>query len=119
MLHHVAISVTNYEWYIRFFKEVFDMHSYREKGEAPNRSIWFTEGIQLDELAPGKEADMYESYPSHLGFQTDNLEDILTKAYAFGCTQYLDKHHWFVLPDGLKIEIKEQPPVVLDVTASK
>lgn len=115
MLHHTSISVTDFEWHIQFFKEVFHMHEYRVKGEAPNRSIWFSEGIQLDELPDGQDDEMRASFPAHIAFQTDDLEVILSRAYELGCKQYKDKHHWFVMPNGLKVEIKENPPVVLDV----
>ena len=48
-LHHVAVNTRNFEETVRFFKELFAMEVTQEKGQAPNRKLWFREGIQINE----------------------------------------------------------------------
>ena len=46
-LDHAAIRTVHYEEAQTFFKDVFNMHMWREIGEKPGRKCWFKEGIQL------------------------------------------------------------------------
>ena len=48
-LDHAAIRTVHYEEAQTFFKDVFNMHMWREIGEKPGRKCWFKEGIQLCE----------------------------------------------------------------------
>lgn len=103
-LHHIALDVTDFDWYCRFFQEVFEMTVERERGEAPHRQIWFQEGIQLNETADtGVHGNMY----SHIGICAEDWDTILQRAISFGCRQYPDKKHWFDMPDGYAIELKK------------
>ncbi|MDO4267975.1 MAG: VOC family protein [Eubacteriales bacterium] len=103
-IHHVALDVPNFDWYCRFFQEVFEMTPERKKGEAPRRQIWFAEGIQLNEVATqGEHGGMY----SHLGIASDDWDTVIARARAMGCRQYEEKKHWFDTPDGYAIELKK------------
>ena len=46
-IDHAAIRTKSYEEAQRFFKDVFEMHMWREIGEKPGRKCWYKEGIQL------------------------------------------------------------------------
>lgn len=103
-IHHVALNVKDYDWYFRFFEEVFEMTVEREKGEAPKRQVWFNEGIQLNEVDDmGEMGSMY----SHIGIASDDWDTVIERAVARGCKQYTDKKHWFDMPDGFAIELKK------------
>ena len=45
-LQHVAINTTRFEESVRFFEYLFEMEATRMMGDAPNRKIWFRQGIQ-------------------------------------------------------------------------
>ena len=48
-LEHMALKVSDIEWHVKFFEEVFDMPVRMTLGEAPNRKIWLHAGIKLNE----------------------------------------------------------------------
>lgn len=104
VIHHVALNVKDYDWYCRFFEEVFEMTVERERGEAPHRQIWFLEGIQLNEA---KEAEEMGNMYSHIGIACDDWDTVIERAIARGCRQYETKKHWFDMPDGFAIELKK------------
>lgn len=101
-LHHVAVNTCNFEETVRFFKELFAMEVTQEKGQAPNRKLWFREGIQVNEN-PGErsDGDRYD----HIGIQVDNWEQLRRRAEEMGCTPVQGKPHWFVTPDKIVIEL--------------
>ncbi|MFR9099249.1 MAG: VOC family protein [Anaerostipes hadrus] len=80
-LEHMALKVSDIEWHVMFFEEVFDMPVRRTLGEAPNRKIWLHAGIQLNEET---DFENVEGRADHLGIMTDNVEEVLEKAYALG-----------------------------------
>ena len=47
-LHHVAIAVNDFDKYVDLFVRL-GLNIQRITGEAPNRQLWFEEGIQLKE----------------------------------------------------------------------
>jgi predicted enzyme related to lactoylglutathione lyase len=49
-LNHTALNVNDFDWYLNFFQEVFDMEIQKERGGIPNRQLWFT-GVKV-ELKP-------------------------------------------------------------------
>ena len=78
-LHHVAVNTCNFEETVRFFKELFAMEVTQEKGQAPNRKLWFREGIQVNEnLGERSDGDRYD----HIGIQVDNWELLRRRAAA-------------------------------------
>ena len=49
MLDHVALNVRDFEWYLNFFEEVFNMKEEKRQGDMPYRKFWLDGGIQLCE----------------------------------------------------------------------
>ena len=101
-LEHMALKVSDIDWHVRFFEEVFDMPVRMSLGEAPHRKIWLHAGIQLNEEV---EFEEIEGRADHLGIMTENVEDVLEKAYARGVEELPQGHNWFRLPSGIQIEV--------------
>lgn len=101
-LHHAAMNVCDLDWYAGFFQEVFGMEVRKTTGTAPNRKIWFFEGIQLneclDETAAGRAYD-------HIAIGVPDIIETAALALERGCTPLPDGSHWFALPNGVKIEL--------------
>lgn len=101
-VHHVAVNTANFEETVRFFEELFDMEVLKANGEAPNRKLWFRQGIQVNEAAeilPG--GNRYD----HIGIQVPNREEIVARALAMGCSPVAGKPYWFITGDDLMIEL--------------
>lgn len=101
-LEHMALKVSDIEWHVKFFEEVFDMPVRMTLGEAPNRKIWLHAGIQLNEET---DFENVEGRADHLGIMTDNVEEVLEKAYALGVEELPQGHNWIKLPSGIHIEV--------------
>lgn len=102
-VHHVAVNSANFEKTVQFFQELFDMEVLKANGEAPNRKLWFRQGIQVNEVSgivPG--GGVYD----HIGIQVSNREQTLAKALSMGCSA-IDGKHWFTAPDHIVIELME------------
>lgn len=102
-LHHMAVNSPNFAETVRFFEELFDMDVLKTSGEAPNRKLWFKQGIQVNEVpeaVPG--GNVYD----HIGIQVDDREQTLAKALSMGCKAIDGKPaHWFLTPDKIVIEL--------------
>ena len=72
-LEHMALKVSDIEWHVKFFEEVFDMPVRMTLGEAPNRKIWLHAGIHVNEET---EVENIEGRADHLGIMTDNVEAV-------------------------------------------
>ena len=100
-LHHVAISVDDIEKYIKLFEKL-GMTIQRKNGTSPNRQIWFNEGIQLKEdyssLNNGANID-------HIALQSDDIETVVKVALENGCYFDIRGYNWFVLPNGIRVEV--------------
>jgi extradiol dioxygenase family protein len=102
-LNHIALNVQDFDWYQNFFQEVFDMKIQRERGETPARQLWFVQGIQLNECPSDEETGgIYD----HLGFVVEDVPMLKELAIRHGCKHLEGKDHWFVLPNGVKVELK-------------
>lgn len=101
-LEHMALKVSDIEWHVKFFEEVFDMPVRMTLGKAPNRKIWLHAGIQLNEET---DFENIEGRADHLGIMTDNVEEVLEKAYALGVEELPQGHNWIKLPSGIHIEV--------------
>lgn len=101
-LHHVAVNTRNFEETVRFFKELFSMEVTEERGQAPNRKLWFREGIQVNEVL---ELPTQGSLCDHIGIHVENWEQLRQRAEEMGCAPVPGKPHWFVTPDKLVIEL--------------
>lgn len=101
-IHHSALNVKDFNWYVSFFEDVFEMSIRQTRGAVPNRKLWFHQGIQLNECPNNTTAGtLYD----HIGISTDNPEEVLSRALKKGCVQIPDKPRWFRLPDGIVIEL--------------
>lgn len=99
-LHHIALSVDRLDWYLDFFTKVFEMTVRKTTGDAPERKIWFHEGIQLNETPDTPAAGtLYD----HLAISAEDKEAVIARAEEFGCRRV--KGNWVVLPDEVTIEL--------------
>lgn len=100
-LDHVAVNSANLEETVRFFKEVFHMEVSREAGSAPNRRIWFRQGIQINEAPPvSRENTIYH----HVALRVEDKEEAVRATLAYGCKPVEGKTGWIVTADGIVIE---------------
>ena len=101
-LDHVAVNTANFEETVHFFEELFGMEIDHIKGQAPERKLWFKQGIQINETAqiqPG--GNRYD----HIGFRVPDWQETRRQAAEMGCAEVAGKPHWFVTPDNLVIEL--------------
>lgn len=112
-IDHAAYKVENLDWYIRFFSEVFSMEVYRTVEADGLRKVWLVGGVQLCEQ---KQLCAEDGRTDHLCLIVDDLEDAREKALARGCAP-MPKHHWFKMPDGLRIEMFPALPGVVKTLA--
>ena len=106
-LDHIAIDAADLAESAKFFEDVFGMHICRRMGpEDDPASVWFDGGIQLCKTEnPSQENGRFQ----HLGFQVVSVDAILEKARPYGAVPVPGKgHHWFMLPNGIRFELKEQ-----------
>lgn len=102
-IHHVAVNTANFEQTVLFFQSVFEMEISRTRGAAPNRQLWFRQGIQVNEVPECASATgVYD----HIGIAVDNQEEVLRIVPSLGCQIQPGKPHWFLTPDGIMIELK-------------
>lgn len=102
-IHHVALKVSDLEWNIQFFEEVFGLKIEKTAGEKPQRKVWFREGIQLNESGHDEPGN---GLMDHIGIRTDEEQDVLRKSREFGCMPLQNGENWFQMPNGIKIELK-------------
>ncbi len=106
-IDHISIDVTDIAAAADFFEKVLGMKIYRAKGpENDPSSVWLDGGIQLLKVDdPSQENGRYH----HLAFQVASVDAVLEKAKPYGAVPVPGKgHHWFMLPNGIKFELKEQ-----------
>ena len=99
-LHHVAIAVNDFDKYVDLFVRL-GLNIQRITGEAPNRQLWFEEGIQLKESCNDISTDGID----HIAFGTDSRTDIIKTAIGIDCSSIKEKDNWFRLPNGISIEL--------------
>lgn len=101
-LHHIAISVLDFEQYKVLFEKL-GMTIKRITGETPSRQLWFYEGIQLNEVSfssRGSEID-------HIALHSNDIEKTVQIALKNGCKTHPKGSNWFILPNGVNIELME------------
>lgn len=103
-LHHVAISVQNFEWYVDFFEKVFEMTVRKTAGEAPKRQLWFHQGIQVNEVTA--ETQTGETI-DHISLAVEDIPATVQEAISMGCQPCAKGVHWFVMPNGVKMELMQ------------
>ena len=106
-IHHVAIAVQDFEWYVSFFTDVFNMTVERTAGEVPKRQLWFAQGVQIVESADDRPVNGPAAC-DHISIGVDNdPEEAASLAIAHGCSKVDGKGaHWFALPNGVLMEMK-------------
>lgn len=103
-LTHAALNVRDFEWYLSFFEDIFGMKEEKRQGSMPYRKIWLDGGIQLNEC----QADITSAGPmDHLGFESDDAGGVVEAAKARGCIAVPFRPTWFILPNGVVIEMKQ------------
>lgn len=110
-IHHASLLTENYQWYVDFFREVFNMTISRTRGESPHRQLWFSEGIQINELPQGSEVFPANCACDHISLGVD-IDPVAAADLAIrhGCRKAEGKgDHWFVLPNGVMMELKSYP----------
>lgn len=117
-VEHVAVRVKDIDWHIRFFKDVLGMTIREETpaGQTPYQ-VWTIGGMQLmsDDDFNGPEGRL-----AHLGIMTEDLEEALAEAAAWGVSELPQGRNWLALPDGLQIElIQAHGTGVADALAAK
>ncbi len=108
-VEHTAIRVKDIRWYVRFFCEALGMQINSVDGSADDpKQVWLLGGLQLisDPKFEGPEGRL-----AHLGIMTENLEKALEKVYKWGVTELPQGRNWFVLPDGLSVELLQKQSI--------
>ena len=107
-LHHTAINVADFVWYENFFTTLFEMTILRTTGTAAegNRKVWFAEGIQLNEVSMCDGIGTKTPAVDHISLAVDNIPSAITGALKRGCSRLSEGDHWFSLPNGTKVELK-------------
>lgn len=110
-IDHVCYFVTDLDWAVRFFENVYGMSVERTK-TADNgiRDVWMSGGLQLRE-APDFDGTMGQSH--HVCLLVDDLEAVRAKALEWGCSE-MPQHHWVKMPDGLMLEMFVAAPGALE-----
>lgn len=99
-LHHVAISVADFDSYVNLFLTL-GMTVQKTRGEAPNRQLWFAEGLQINEQSTGGDCI------DHIALASDSREALRGTALDNGCRELPGKDTWFTLPNGIRMELME------------
>ena len=117
-VEHVAVRVRDIAWHIRFFKDVLVMSLREVQGpEEVPQQVWTIGGMQLmaDPDFNGPEGRL-----GHLGIMTEDLEQALDAAQAWGVKEMPQGRNWLALPDGLVVElIQAQGSSVAEALAVK
>ena len=102
-IHHIALNVSDLEWYAAFFQDVFSMTVQRTAGEKPKRRLWFREGVQLNECASARDCG---DVCDHFSLGVDDIPAAVERAVEAGCAALPDGAHWVALPNGMRLELK-------------
>jgi len=104
-LDHVALKVSDLEWHVEFFKQVFGMTVKKMAGEKPERKVWFNEGIQLNEIAS---EDYEKGQMDHLGIITNEYDKTAEKIRKWNAAGLPQGDNWFRIPSGICIELMKE-----------
>lgn len=100
ILDHAAFATQDLEKSVDFFEKVFGMTVERTSGEAPNRKVWFDQGVQLNEtefqVQTGNQCD-------HICLKVSDRAEATKKAIECGGAEI--KENWIRTPDGIVIEL--------------
>lgn len=101
-VEHVAIYVTDIDWYVNFFNDTLNM-TVRMKKDIPGdaRQIWLYGGIQLIEVDENQNIGKL----AHLGIMAEDQQETTEKIRKYNVRNMPQGDNWFELPDGLCLEI--------------
>ncbi len=104
-LEHVAITVRDIDWHLRFFREVLGMTIYKTTGpEDKPEKAWTIGGMQFN---ADSEFNGPEGRMAHLGIMVEDLEEVLREAQKWGVRELPQGRNWLALPDGLELELMQ------------
>ncbi len=108
-VEHVAIWVSDINWHIMFFHDVFGMTLREFHGDAANPTqYWTLGGLQF--MAKPDFAGS-EGRLGHLGIMCENLEYALQAAHRHPGVSVMEQgYNWLRLPDGLAVEFIQASP---------
>ena len=110
-LDHVAIRVENLEWYLEFFRDVFGMEITQARGADPTRpdEVWIG-GFQLTRdtrYQPPRDGQAERAW--HVAVDVPDLDTAARAMSTYPQVRLWDgkpeHQYWFLLPDGLIIEL--------------
>ena len=99
-LHHVAITVNEFDKYVELF-ETLGMKIQKTRGTAPNRQLWFEEGIQLNEVPDEERSGRID----HIALGTEDTSALMQTAIDIGCSRVPGKERWFTFPNNIRVEL--------------
>ncbi len=102
-VEHVAVSVTDMNWHINLFSDVFGMMVTKHKGALENPEIaWLSGGIQLLRKSQAEVCGV-----DHLGIVVTDLDAVLHLLKSIpGVTPAAGKDfNWIVLSEGIILEL--------------
>lgn len=101
-IEHVAVYVTDIDWYIEFFEHTLNFTERMRKEEAGQpRQVWLYGGIQLIEVPENQGAGKL----GHLGIMAEDQQGALAKIRTYDVKPMPQGDNWLELPDGLCLEI--------------
>lgn len=116
-LEHVAVTVRDIEWSIRFFSEVLGMEVVRRKeADGKLKHVWLRGGIQLV-AAPGNYA---AGRGHHLGIVVEDFHSTLSEMLQYEGVHAIEgkPEKWVELPDGLVLELFQEKPGAIEKVLS-
>lgn len=102
-LDHAAIYVRDLTQHLAFFREVLGMEPVLVDGDAQApRQVWVLGGVQFIRDAG---FDAPEGRLAHLGLACEDRKAAIAAAQAHGARPMAKGENWFLLPDGLCLEL--------------
>lgn len=113
-IEHVAIKVTDLEWFLDFFTTALGFEERkREEKEGQISQTWLNGGLQLIRQKTGLQ---HEGTLAHLGIMTDHYSEVVTAMNNLGIYAMPKGDKWFELPEGLILEVMAcQPGKVTEI----
>ncbi|MGM0215829.1 VOC family protein [Enterococcus sp. AZ109] len=106
-IEHIAVFVTDVEWYVDFFYQTLSFTERLRKEEPGQpKQVWLYGGIQLIE----SQEKHHSGKLGHLGIMVDDQQAVLKKINTYPVKQLPQGENWLQLPDGLCLEILQAAP---------
>jgi len=105
-VEHTAIRVKDLAWYLDFFQNAVGLSITEVQGDEKNPVQVWIGGLQLTVDPDYISRDYTEERGWHIGINVEDVPAVMQRACSSeGVTPFPGKDHWFVLPDGLVIEL--------------